>query len=393
MKLLKIMHVVPTYAPAWRYGGPIRSVHGLCRGLAARGNDVHVYTTNVDGPQNLDVPLEQPVHLDGVKVRYFPSRWLRRLYWSPAMDRMIQSSIGEFDIVHLHSVFLWPTWAAARAAEGAGVPYVVTPRGALVRQLVQHKSKWIKKVWIRLIERHTLEHAAAIHVTSEIEAQELGYFGIKAPPIEIAPNAIEELEPETTELPLLSEPQRRVPDEPYILFMGRISWEKGLDRLILAMMHLPDLKLVIAGRDETGYREKLGDMARHWNLADRISYIGHVYGKDKRRLLEQAMLLVLPSYSENFGNAVLEAMQAGCPVVVTPEVGLAPVVQRSGAGLVVAGEPESLAQAIGRIRGEPDLRHQMGSAGRRTVTEQFTWAAVAEQMEVLYRSIISTSGR
>ena len=82
---MRVLHVVPSYIPAWRYGGPIRSVHGLCAGLARAGLDVHVFTTNVDGDRDSEVPLGEPVDLDGVQVTYFPSRRLRRLYYSPEM--------------------------------------------------------------------------------------------------------------------------------------------------------------------------------------------------------------------------------------------------------------------------------------------------------------------
>ena len=84
---MRLLHVTPTYLPATRYGGPIQSVHGLCTALAARGHDVHVFTTNVDGRGDSAVPLARCVPTDGVGVWYFPSRWLRRLYWSPPMAR------------------------------------------------------------------------------------------------------------------------------------------------------------------------------------------------------------------------------------------------------------------------------------------------------------------
>ncbi len=95
---MRLLHVVPTYLPAVRYGGPIQSVHGLCAALAARGHDVHVFTTNVDGPGDSAVPLGRPVDMDGVNVWYFPSRWLRRLYWSPPMARALKRDVGTFDL-------------------------------------------------------------------------------------------------------------------------------------------------------------------------------------------------------------------------------------------------------------------------------------------------------
>src|SRR5690348_12668905 len=171
--LLRLLHIVPTYLPALRYGGPIRSVHALCRGLAAAGHDVHVFTTSVDGEGDSDVPLGKPVDLEGVKVTDFPSRRLRRLYWSPPMGRALAAAIPVFDLVHLHAVYLWPMWAGARIARANHIPYVSSPRGMLVPALIRRKNRWIKKAWITLIERRNLERAAVVHATSTVEADHL----------------------------------------------------------------------------------------------------------------------------------------------------------------------------------------------------------------------------
>ena len=154
---LRILHVVPTYFPAVRYGGPIRSVHALAQALVARGHEVHVFTSSVDGPGNLDVPHGTPVDLDGVQVRYFPVRFMRRLYWCPSLAHALRRVIDSFDVVHLHSVFLWPTWAAARIARRAGTPYVVSPRGMLGAEVVRREIRLVKSAWIRLIEQRTVE--------------------------------------------------------------------------------------------------------------------------------------------------------------------------------------------------------------------------------------------
>src|SRR6478609_2951217 len=106
---MKILHVVPTYYPAVRYGGPIQSVHGLASALAAQGHDVHVYTTNVDGQGVSPVALDRPTLLDGVTVQYFATGVGRRIYRSPRMRQALDLNVASFDIVHLHSVFLWPT--------------------------------------------------------------------------------------------------------------------------------------------------------------------------------------------------------------------------------------------------------------------------------------------
>ena len=131
---MRILHITPTYIPAYRYGGPIYSVHALCRSLAVAGHDVHVLTTSVDGPHDSDVPYDRPVDLDSVQIHYCRSNVMRRLYWSPDLYTQCNEMISGFDAVHLHSVFLFPTWAGARASrQGRGALCAVTSRDACWR--------------------------------------------------------------------------------------------------------------------------------------------------------------------------------------------------------------------------------------------------------------------
>lgn len=381
---MKLLHIVPTYLPATRYGGPIYSVHGLCKALAARGHEVHVFATNVDGPGDSPVPLGQPVELDGVKVWYFPSRRLRRLYWSPPMMEALRRKMGGFDRVHLHSVFLWPTWAAARAARAMGVPYVLSPRGMLVRDLIRRKSRWLKTAWIALIERRTIERAAAIHVTAATEADELRPFGFRLPPVIVVPNGIEPPEP-VGDRPASAEVEAIAARQPLILFLSRIHWKKGLDRLIPALAETPVGHLAIVGNDEEGYLPELQRLAAAHGVAERITFLPRsVSGTDKEHLFAAAKVFVLPSYSENFGNVVLEALARGCPVVVTPEVGAAEVVRASGGGVVVEGDPKALARAMQSVLADP-RRREIGQQGQRHVLAHFTWNSIAERMEAVYR--------
>ena len=192
---MRILHVVPTYLPATRYGGPIYSVHGLCKALAAAGHDVHVMTTNVDGAGDSDVPLGTPVDLDGVRVHYYPSSRVRRLYWSPPLRRALAAEVGDFDIVHLHSIFLWPSVAAGRAARRARVAYLLSPRGMMVPELISIKSRQAKTVWMRLFDRAMVEGAAALHVTSDLEALEAERFGWRLPPRIVVPNGVDDPPP------------------------------------------------------------------------------------------------------------------------------------------------------------------------------------------------------
>ena len=383
---MRILHVVSSYLPATRYGGTIVSVHGLCRALSARGHDVHVYTTSVDGSRDSAVPHDVAVDLDGVKVWYFASRLVRRLYWAPPLAAALAANIRSFDIVHTHAIFLWPLWAAARNARQSAVPYVVSPRGMLEKDLIERKNRILKSIWIAAIERRNLEHATAIHVTSAREAAQASAFGFDLPRFIQIPNGVDLDRATGAVSPAVAD---IVNGPPFVLFVGRINWKKGLDRLVEALRHAPGVRLVIAGNDEEGYQRVLVALANRIGVADRLIFSGRVASADKQALLEGARALVLPSYSENFGNVVLEAMAAGRAVIVTPEVGLADLVHETEAGQVVSGDPITLGGALAEIMRSPDRARQMGERGRCVAHDRFSWSSVAERMETAYRACLA----
>ena len=423
---MKILHVVPTYIPAWRYGGPIRSVHGLCKALVAQGHEVHVFTTNVDGPDDSDVPLNITVDIDGVKVWYFPcgrrvlaangsyanskkksprgrdsyrgvvkfldvfgrlspSRFFRRLYYSPMMMDALKARVSEFDLVHLHSVFLWPTWAAARVARAANVPYVISPRGMLVKELIRRKSRMLKSLWLALIERQNIQQASAIHVTSQAESDELQKFGYTLPRVCSVPNGVEM--PSQWSMDEVSEDVRTtIAAGDYVLYLGRINWKKGLDRLIKAWRDVPGAFLVIAGNDEEGYVDELKSIADASGVVSRIRFLSRsVKGADKEALFAKASLFVLPSYSENFGITVLEAMARSIPVVVTREVGASEVVVAANAGKVI--DADDLADTISVMLADGQEMAAMGRRGCEWVEKYYTWDVVGARMVECYETI------
>lgn len=373
---LRLLHVVPTYFPAERYGGPIKSVHGLCTALVAAGHEVEVYTTSVDGRGRLDVPEGVPVDVDGVRVWYFRSRF-DRLYWSPALSRALLDDGLSFDALHLHSVFLWPTTAAAKFARRLRVPYVLSPRGMLVPELIGRKSAALKRAWIRLIERRNLKGAARIHVTSEIEAADLVRCGLELAPVVEIPNGVD-----------LGEPLARSPVAGKVVFLGRLSWKKNLVALIEAIASLQMSTLVLAGPDDEALSTQLLQQARDLGCGERVSFVGTLGPAEMRELFTSAACAVLPSINENFGNVVVEALAHGCPVAVSPGVGARSVVSASGGGIVAQGfDAASLRNALASLLSDPAGAAARGEAGARYVREHLSWAAVAAQMAAVYREI------
>lgn len=382
---LQILHVVPTYLPATRYGGPIYSVHGLCKALVGRGHGVQVFTTNVDGPGVSAVPLGRPVDRDGVEVTYFPAALGRRLYRSPAMASALAASLADFDIVHLHSVFLWPTNAAAQIARERGVPYILSPRGMLVDELIRRKTRILKTAWIALFERANLAGAAAVHATAQIEADEIRKLGLFTRRIAVIPNGIDMPAEDAAEKEGIA--RRPAGIKRRLLSLGRLNWKKGLERLIDALPLVADAELVLAGPDEDGYRERLERLAAERGVAGRVSFTGAVEADRKWDLIRSADLFVMPSYSENFGLAALEAMACGVPVVVTPEVGLAAAIAQAGAGLVTPAAPETLGPALAGLLSDSERRARLGAAARAAAT-QYSWPAIAARMAALYAECV-----
>ena len=372
---MRLLHVVPTYLPATRYGGPIHSVHGLCKALVLQGHEVHVFTSSLDGAERSPVPEGVPVDLDGVKVWYFRCRWMA-ICWLPGMVAPLKQLITGFDCIHLHSVFLWPMAEVARMARKHRIPYVLSPRGMLVPELIAGRSAWAKRIWITLIEVRNLRGAVAIHVTSLTEATDLQRSGLDLAPLAEISNGVD-----------LRDSLVRKPLDKSLLFLGRLSWKKNLSALIEAVATLSGSRLTLAGPDDEGIAPDLLNRALMLGCGERVRWIGAVGDAEKSRLFGENSCLVLPSINENFGNVVIEAMAHACPVVVSPGVGARTVVDASWAGMVAsAATGAALADAIARLLADPEHAAECGRRGRNYVREHLTWAGIANRMTDLYRA-------
>lgn len=382
---MRILHVVPSYLPARRYGGPIVAVHGLCRSLVELGAEVEVFTTDADGPGQLSVS-GLSANVDGVRVSWFPRDAPRRLYRSRGLERALDRHVASFDLVHTHSLFLAPTSAAIRAARRAGVPWVVSPRGMLVPELFHARGFVRKHLWLRARGRKELEQAAFVHATSPLEEQQARRFDLDWPAFRVIPNGIHP--PQDVRPEALAPSVRALLERPTLLFLGRLSWKKGTPRLVRALAELPDVELLLAGPDDEGLRARLETCAERAGVRSRVHLLGPVFGAAKEALLAGATALVLPSRSENFGNVVLEALAHATPVVTTPEVGAAEIVRSTGAGAVTAPDPDpvALARSIAGFLARPAAeRAAAGARGQRRVLDDFAWSVVAAEMLAAYR--------
>jgi glycosyltransferase involved in cell wall biosynthesis len=256
----------------------------------------------------------------------------------------------------------------------------------LIKDLIARRSQIAKSMWIRLVERSNVEHAAAIHLTSQLEAAELERFGWLLPRLAVIANGIDDPLPSAGEI--AADVQAIAAEQPLVLFLGRLSWKKGLDRLLSAFARTRASKLAIVGPDDEGLAPQLARLADGLRIANRVRILPRtVVGREKEHLFAAAQLFVLTSYSENFGNTVLEAMRRRVPVLVTPEVGAADIVRESGGGIVIAGEPEPLGDAICRLTSDLGLARSMAEAGQRHAMTHYTWSSIAARMQDLYESV------
>jgi glycosyltransferase involved in cell wall biosynthesis len=387
---MRILHVMSSLAP--RYGGPPQVCLELCQELARRGERVSIYSTNMDGPGELDVPLTRSVWTNGVEVRYFPVQAPRSYAMSWPFARALRRAIPEQDIVHIHSLYVFPSTVAAYYCRRSAVPYLVRPHGSLDPYLFRrHRGR--KWVYERLIEWRNLNRAAAIHYTAQEEEALVRPLGLRARGVIVPPGVHADRYAEGPSRAAFDEAWPETRGRRVILYLGRLNFKKGLDLLARAFGQLvrqrEDVHLLLAGPDNEGY----GATVRRWLEAEgvlqRCTFAGMLVGSRKLAALRNADVFALPSYTENFGVAVVEAMACGLPVVISNRVNIWREVAEAGAGIVVDCDAEEVRRALAALLDDPAGRQGMGKRARRLVRERFSWEAAGDRMVEAYRQILT----
>ncbi len=387
--VMRVLHIIPSLAA--RDGGPTKAVVEMCRELVRRGHQAAIYTTNLDGAGELDVPLEVPVNVMGAQVRYFSVGASKYYKISSRLAAALRSEIPNCSVVHIHSLYQFPSTIAAHYCRRFRVPYLIQPHGVLDPFMYRHHRlrKWLYEI---LIERRNLKGAAAVHFTTRDEmalARSHGLIFRSA----VVPLGVGLEQDGTADGALLRRAFPETFGKRLILFFGRLNFKKGLDILAHAFGEVgrrcDDVHLVIGGPDNDGYSREVKDWLRGEGVLAKTTFAGMLLGELKAATLAAADLFVLPSYTENFGIAVVEAMAAGLPVVISNKVNIWREVEEAGAGLVVNPEAHEVAGAILKLLEEPTLGKKMGERGRRLARESFSWDAAGDQLVALYTRIIS----
>lgn len=387
---MKVLQVIPSVSPA--LGGPTEVVLNLVKALRESGVDAEIVTTNDNGPTCLDVPLNQRIEYQEVPIWFLPrfSPPLKEYIFSPAITKWLWQNIRNYDILDNHYLFSYASTCAGAIARMQNVPYTVRTMGQLAPwALAQSHLK--KKVYSFLIERHNLNSAAAIHCTSNGETEDVRNFGIQTPTVTLPlgvnpPVHWQDAKQKVCQVYGIS------PDTPVVLFLSRLHYKKRPDLLIQALSKLAakehKFHLILAGSGEADYLSYLNNLVLSLGLTAQTTFPGFMAGQDKDLLLQGSDIFVLPSFSENFGIAVAEAMAHGLPVIITPDIQIAPEIAQAKAGLVVPGEVESLADAIAQLLTSPQQRQHLGENGKILVKGRYSWSAIASHLTEVYRSII-----
>lgn len=388
---MKLLHVIPSISPL--RGGP--SVAALEMAAAQRrlGLDASILTTNDDGPGiNPAMPLGQWFEHESVPILAF-ARWsaplspLREFAISPGFYAWLPQHLGDYQLLHVHALFSWPSTTAMAMARRAGVPYVVSTIGQLNHWSLS-QSPGRKRLFLRLIERRNLSNAAALHFTTKDERDQAASLGLPTPawviPLGVhLPGA---------NPPLPADGSESDQEGTTFLFLSRIHRKKQLERLINALSLLQRRRphaawqLRIAGDGDPAYLQALRQQAMAAGIAPRCRWLGFLEGEAKWQALRQADWFVLPSASENFGIAAVEALAAGTPAILSPDVAVASNIATASAGLIAAAEPQALSEVLeSALAGPPPA---MRAAAHRLAASHYSWPAIAAQFQQAYTSLL-----
>ena len=373
---MRLLHVLSSVAAV--QGGPARSTLAAIRAVHAADPSVTGTLLSTDYRLEDWWGAELRAKLpDGVGLELARFYGRHTAAFSPGLVGWVRRHARDYDVVVVRTQLHPISTAAAWAARAAGVPYVLTPHGTLSDYTFDHRNALPKRLYYRLLDAPLARDAAAVQCTTEAEARQVRARTPGAE-VEVVPHAFE---------PGAAPSPAPVPGR--VGFLSRLDPMKGFDVLLPAMARVraarPDAHLVVAGTGAPDYERHLRDEVERLGLTEAVEFVGFVDGEAKRSFFAQSAAFALPSFRENFGIAVVEAMSAGVPVVVSEGVDLGHEIEAAGAGTVAARTPGAVADALLAFLERPDHALEVGRRGRAYVEGAFAPAAVGRRLLDLYR--------
>ncbi len=286
--------------------------------------------------------------------------------------------INNYDVIHITAVWNYPTFFASLLCYLKRRKFILSPTGALNIEAVESDKSNVKKFYYRFILKRLFKNAV-YHFTSQLDYKRFLSFNRKKVNHFINPNGFN-----INAYSGRSETNLNPGSRKYILFLGRIDRIKGLELLIKSFtavsQKFPDIDLVLAGPDNEDYGSHLRKIINDLSLSGRIKFPGMLNSVEKLSALKSCEFLVLPSFSENFGNVIVEALLCRKTVVVGKNVGLSEEILLNNAGLVIEYESSSLSGAIEKLLSDIDYRNKLADNGYNYSREHFNIDEVARQM-------------
>lgn len=380
------------FPPSQGYGGVCESSWGLANGLVDAGVVVHVISSDasIDGriaPERFR-ELERP----GLHIHTYRYALAKKHAFAFNSMRTIKAFAEKCDVVHANGIMTHPVHQAALAARRLGRPYVVSLRNGLDPWLLQFR-KFRKLIAFHLYVKRDVGAASAVHLTSELELQGARNFGVHGP-FTVVPNGLASEAAADEPNPALADAAWPVlKGRKVVLFLSRLSPQKGLDMLIGAWDRItdqhPEAMLVIAGPDYEGYERNVRQWVSTRKSPSSVLLTGLVVGELKWSLYARASFFVLPSYTENFGNVVTEALAAGTPVIASQATPWS-VLRERDLGAWIPVDADVLSHAMLEFLDKPDdVLKAMGSRGREYVATELTWRMAGQKMKLIYESILA----
>lgn len=356
-----------------RSGGPSRSVPMLVRGLAEVGVDITLMTMQTE-QMNSHALEGSSAKLKALKE-----------FDKTAVEQYVLDE--KFDLIQIQSMWDPKYHMLVKIAQKHNIPYLITPRGMLEPWSLT-QSKWKKKIAMLLYQKSDLNKAACIFTTAEMEAKHVHELGVHVP-CSVIPNGIEtEGYPCRTSIDVVKK---------QVLFLSRIHIKKGIELLIDAWKKIIDnfqgWKLVIVGNGEPEYIESLSQRILSLGLTDSVEIKEPVFGAAKLELYQSSALFVLPSFSENFGMVIAEAMSCGVPALTTTNCPWE-ILNETNTGWCIDLSVENLEKTLRKaLAMEPDKLYVMGQRASKLVFENFNYRNVAARTKELYEWILGKDNK
>ena len=386
---VRILHVTPSFYPAWAYGGVTRVAYELCRALVQRGEAVSVWTTDVLDARARTSDTEAMV--DGIHIRYFRNvsnrlAYHRQLYLPRGLWMHARHHIRDFDLVHLHAHRHMLNSIVGAVLRRAGIPYVFSGHGTV--QPVERYLR-IKRVVDTFGGRALLQRADACVAVANAEVAHYRALGVDVQRVQVIPNGLRLDDYVSIPARGTFRAQHALGDAPFVLFVGKITPRKGVDILVQALARLrADVQLVIAGpfmMPDAPIRE----LVQRLGLEQRVRFVGLLSDEQKRAAYADAEVVAYPSVHEIFGLVPFEALLCGTPVVVCDDSGCGEVLGAAGAALLVPyGDVQALGEALQRLLDDPASGRATVARGRDYIEGHLGWERIAERTAALYRDIL-----